>query len=163
MDGVYTRGSMAVDSADWTDTVAEPEEADGKMNQVTIIGRLGKNPELRSTTNGTPVCTLSIAVDNAGNEKGEAGWFDVVCWGKLAESVCQYLHKGSRVAVSGRLQQRKWKTDGGDNRSVVEVVAFAVDFLDPKPQGQDTPQQQDSAPAQSDDDPFADGGDDPFA
>jgi len=133
------------------------------MNQVALIGRLGRDPELKSTSSGTPVCTISIAVDGAGKDQDEAGWFNVTCWKKLAESVSQYMRKGSKVGVTGRLQQRTWETDGGDNRSVVEVVAFNVDFLDPRQPQAETQTTDSSAPV--DDDPFADGNedDDPFA
>lgn len=110
------------------------------MNTVSFIGRLGKTPELRHSSSGKAFCTLSVAVDRAGNRPQESGWFPVLCWTRLAENVVQYLSKGSRVAVTGRLQQRTWQTDSGDNRSSIEIVAYSVDFLDPKgSQGESRP------------------------
>lgn len=97
------------------------------------MGRLGRDPESRSTGNGTSVATFSLAVD-AGKDKA-ADWFDIVCWRELAETVCQHLTKGRQVAVSGRLQTRSYETKDGQKRKAVEIVANRVDFLGPKPEG----------------------------
>lgn len=97
------------------------------MNQVALVGRLGRKPEMRHTAQGTAVCTFSIAVDN-GQDKAP-DWFDIVSWQKLAETCAQHLDKGRQVAVSGRLQTRSWETQDGQKRKAVEVVASRVDFL----------------------------------
>jgi single-strand DNA-binding protein len=100
------------------------------MNQVALVGRLGRKPELRYTQQGTAVCTFSIAVDNGQGK--DADWFDIVAWQKLAETCAQHLDKGRQVAVSGRLQTRSWETQDGQKRKAVEVVAGRVDFIGPK-------------------------------
>jgi single-strand DNA-binding protein len=106
------------------------------INSVTLVGRLGKDPELRHTGNGTPVCSFSIAVDH--RKRGEetpTSWFDVTVWGAQGEACATYLHKGSMVGVNGYLQQRKWQDKDGNNRYAVEVVANNTQFLTPKGDG----------------------------
>jgi len=102
------------------------------MNQVNIIGRLGGEIELRHTTSGKAVSRMSVAVNERYGQNEKVYWFPVICWNGLAETVSTYLHKGSRVAVTGRLTTRSFETEGG-NRTVTEIVANGVDFLDPKP------------------------------
>lgn len=99
------------------------------MNLVCLIGRLGKDPELRVTQGGTSVAKFSIAVDRR-DEAKTTDWFDVTCFGKVAESTGQYMKKGCMVGVTGRLRQDKW-TDkqSGQNKSKVTVAASQVDFL----------------------------------
>ena len=106
------------------------------MNAVQLIGRLGKDPESRTTSAGQNVCTFSIAVDNGKGK--DADWFDIVAWGDLAGTCAQYLAKGRQVAVTGRLQTRSYEAkDGGSKRKVVEIVAGRVDFLGGREQKQD--------------------------
>ncbi len=98
------------------------------MNIVGLLGNLGKDPEMRYAPNGTAICSFSIAVNRAGGRE-EDGWFDVVCFGPLAESCSQYLSKGARVVVQGSLQQDRWQDkETGAQRSAVKVKAFTVDF-----------------------------------
>ena len=99
------------------------------MNLVCLIGRLGKDPELRVTQGGISVAKFSIAVDRR-DEAKNTDWFDVTCFGKIAESTGQYMRKGCIVGVTGRLQQDKW-TDkqSGQNRSKVTDIAAKTDFL----------------------------------
>lgn len=99
------------------------------MNTATLIGRLGKNPELRHTSNGKPVCEFSLAVDNRHTDQPD--WFQIVVWGKLAESVATHKIKGDLVAVQGRLTPVHWETDG-QKRSTVKVTADEIDYLGPK-------------------------------
>ena len=105
------------------------------LNQISIMGRLVKDPELRHA-NETPVCMIRIACDrdykNANGEK-EADFFDVVSWRKLAEIVNQYAAKGRMVSVDGRLQTRTWNDRDGNKRYSTEIVANHVYFCDPKP------------------------------
>lgn len=99
------------------------------MNLVCLIGRLGKDPELRVTQGGTSVAKFSIAV-NRRDEAKTTDWFDVTCFGKVAESTGQYMKKGCMVGVTGRLQQDRWPDkQTGQNRSKVAVIATQVDFL----------------------------------
>jgi len=98
-------------------------------NQVTIVGNLTDDPELRYTPNGAAVCKFRIAVnrripDGAGGWKdGEASYFTVNAWRSLAENAAESLTRGSRVLVSGRLQYRSWENQDGDKRTAVEIEA----------------------------------------
>ena len=106
------------------------------MNQVSIIGRLGQDPELRYTPSGKAVARMSVAVNERYGENERTYWFPVICWNGLGETVSQYLHKGSRVAVSGRITTRSYETENG-NKTITELIANSVDFLDPKPSDND--------------------------
>ena len=112
-----------------------------KMNNVILIGRLTKDPELKYLANtGTPVATFNLAVDRELSrekkqeleEKGEqtADFINIVVWGKQAENCANYLKKGRLVAVSGRLQSRSYEGKDGTKRYITEVVASRVEFLE---------------------------------
>ena len=97
-------------------------------NTVTIVGNLTQDPEMRFTPNGVAMVKLSIAVnrrrfnrDSNTWEDGDASFFNATCWRDLAENVSESLRKGTRVMVTGRLEQRSWETQEGDRRSVVEI------------------------------------------
>jgi len=105
------------------------------LNRVTIMGRLGADPELRQTKGGTAVCSLRIACDrDFKTEDGEreTDWIDVVAWRSTAEFVAKYFSKGSAVIVDGRLQTRTWEDDDGNKRKAVEVVVDNVYFGEKK-------------------------------
>lgn len=100
------------------------------INQVILMGRLTRDPEQRTTTSGKIIVSFSIAVDRGGQEDA-ADFFDVTAWEKLGELVMQYLGKGRRVLVQGRLRQDSWDDkETGKKRSRVEVTATDVTFLD---------------------------------
>ena len=104
------------------------------LNQVTLMGNLTRDPELRQTPTGQNVTSFSLALnrsykDASGEWKEVTDFVDIVCWGPLAERVAQYLSKGRRCLVQGRLQSRNWEQDGA-KRSKVEVLANDVTFLD---------------------------------
>lgn len=100
------------------------------INQVILMGRLTRDPEQRTTTTGKTIASFSIAVDRAGQDDA-ADFFDVSAWEKLGELVMQYLSKGRRVLVQGRLRQDSWDDkETGKKRSRIEVVATDVTFLD---------------------------------
>lgn len=105
------------------------------MNKVFLIGRLTRDPELRYTSSNIAVATFSIAVDrnfsNAAGER-EADFINIVVWRKQAENVKNYIHKGSQVAIDGRIQTRSYDDTDGKKRYVTEVVADNVQFLDSK-------------------------------
>jgi single-strand DNA-binding protein len=107
------------------------------MNQVNIIGRLGSDVELRYTPTGKAVSRLSVAVNERYNQNEKVYWLTVICWNGLAESTSSYLHKGSRVAVSGRITTRSFESKEGEPRTVTEIIANSVDFLDPKNSNQE--------------------------
>lgn len=98
------------------------------INQVILMGRLTRDPEMRTTPSGKNVTSFSLAVDRAGQDDS-ADFFDITAWEKLGELVNQYLSKGRRCLVQGRLTYRQWEQDG-QKRSKVEVVATDVTFLD---------------------------------
>jgi single-strand DNA-binding protein len=104
------------------------------INQVTLLGNLTREPELRNTPTGQEVVSLSLALNR--NYKAKDGewaeatdYIDIVAWGTLASQAALYLTKGSRVLVVGRLQSRSWEQDGV-KRNKVEVLATDVTFLD---------------------------------
>jgi single-strand DNA-binding protein len=100
------------------------------INQVILLGRLTRDPEQRTTTTGKTIASFSIAVDRAGQDDG-ADFFDVTAWEKLGDLVVQYLAKGRRVLVQGRLRQDSWDDkETGKKRSRIEVTATDVTFLD---------------------------------
>jgi single-strand DNA-binding protein len=101
-------------------------------NTITIIGNITRDPELRFTPNGQPVATFGMAVNRRWQNRQSQEWeeatsfFDIVCWGSLADNVSESLGRGARVIVNGRLEQRSWETQDGEKRSKVEVVADEV-------------------------------------
>jgi len=100
------------------------------INQVVLMGRLTRDPEQRTTTTGKTIASFSIAVDRGGQDD-QADFFEVTAWEKLGDLVIQYLGKGRRVLVQGRLRQDSWDDkDTGKKRSRVEVTATDVTFLD---------------------------------
>lgn len=100
------------------------------INQVILMGRLTRDPEQRTTTTGKTIASFSIAVDRGGQDDA-ADFFDVTAWEKLGDLVMQYLGKGRRVLVQGRLRQDSWDDkETGKKRSRVEVTATDVTFLD---------------------------------
>ena len=107
------------------------------LNKVMIIGNLGRDPEMRYTQGGVPVTNFSVAVTRSwngpdGDKREETEWFNIVTWRNLAESCSQYLNKGSRVYVEGRLQTRSWESEDGKKNFRTEVQAFEVQFLTPR-------------------------------
>ena len=105
------------------------------LNKVMIIGNVGTDPEMRFTPNGSPVTSFRIATSRAytsaeGERKQETEWFTVTAWNKLAESCNQFLTKGRRAYVEGRLRTRTWEGQDGQKRTRVEIMAERVLFLD---------------------------------
>lgn len=101
-------------------------------NTVTLVGNITRDPELRFTPSGQAVASFGIAVNRRWQNRQTNEWeeqtsfFDIKCWAQMAENVSESLGRGSRVIVTGRLEQRSWETDQGDKRSKVEVVADEV-------------------------------------
>jgi single-strand DNA-binding protein len=109
------------------------------VNKVLLIGHLGRDPEVRYTQSGTAVSNLSLATTNRIKRGGEyedvTEWHKIVAWGKLAEICGEYLQKGSKIYVEGRLQTRKWEDREGVDRYVTEVVVSDMVMLDSRNQG----------------------------
>ena len=133
------------------------------VNNVTLAGRLTRDPELRYTGNGTAVTTLRIASSRkfktkTGDEREDTLFIDVVAWARTAEICAQYLSKGRPVYIEGRLQSRQWEKDG-QKRTTIEVVADRVQFMDYVGEGESRPAEQQvdsggSPPPDDDDIPF---------
>ena len=110
------------------------------LNRVMIIGNLTRDPELRNTTTGQSVTNFSIATssqwnDVNGQRQERTEFHSIVAWGKLAEICNQYLAKGRRVYIDGRLQTREWETPDGQKRQKTEIVAENMIMLDSRPNG----------------------------
>src|SRR3989344_3127662 len=110
------------------------------LNKVMIIGRLTRDPELRNTPNGKSVATIGLAtnriwIDANGQKQKQSEFHNVVMWGKLAEICNQYLRKGGKMYVEGRLQTREWTGQDGVKRYRSEVVGDNMIMLDSRPAG----------------------------
>jgi single-strand DNA-binding protein len=127
------------------------------LNKVMIIGRLGRDPEMRYTPSGRPVTTFSVATDrnwntSDGERRSETEWFNIVAWSNLAEICKQYLTKGQLVYVEGRLQSRRWEDQEGNKRTSVEIVANEMIMLSDRRESNNNPEQ--AAPEAEDEFPF---------
>jgi single-strand DNA-binding protein len=134
--------------------------ARGTVNKVIVLGRLGQDPDVRTTASGTQVVNLNVATnevgkaDEQGNRQDITEWHRIVLFGKTAEIAAQYLTKGSQVYIEGRLQTRKWQDQNGQDRYSTEIVGNEMQFIGGKPdgagqpQGQQAPQQPQQAPQQ---------------
>ena len=103
------------------------------LNNVSVIGRLTADPELRTTTTGANVTTFTLAVARDYVKKGEqrqTDFLDCVAWNNTADLICKYLHKGSQAALSGNLQTRNFEDRNGNKRKVTEINVTGVTFLD---------------------------------
>lgn len=121
------------------------------LNKVMIIGRLGRDPELRYTQQGQAIASLNVAtdegyVDRDGNKVDRTEWHRVSVWGKPAEACHNHLAKGSLVFVEGKLATRKWQDQQGQDRYTTEIQAMRVQFLDRKQDDAQGQQTQRSAP-----------------
>lgn len=110
------------------------------LNKVLLIGRLGRDPEMRYTPSGRPVTTFSVATNRTwntsdGDKRTETEWFNIVAWGNLAEICKQYLAKNRLVYIEGRLQTRHWEDSDGNKHSTTEIVANEMIMLDDKKDG----------------------------
>ncbi len=126
------------------------------LNKVMIIGNVGTDPEMRYTANGNAVTTFRIACSRSysspdGERREETEWFSVVTWNKLAETCSQFLQKGRRAYVEGRLQTRSWEGPDGQRRYRTEVIANTVLFLD---RAQATPLPEDGGSVEPEDVPL---------
>lgn len=110
------------------------------INKVILIGNLGADPEIRYTQGGTPVVNFRIATterwkDKDGQQQEQTEWHNIVAWRRLAEICGEYLSKGSRVYIEGKLQTRKWQDQNGNDRYSTEIVANEMKMLSPKGAG----------------------------
>src|SRR5512143_2663592 len=115
------------------------------LNKVMIIGRLGRDPEMRYTPSGRPVTTFSVATSRSwntseGERRTETEWFNVVAWGNLAEICKEYLIKNRLVYIEGRLQTRHWDDTEGTKHTSVEIVANEMIMLDERKESESSPE-----------------------
>jgi len=133
----------------------------GSINKVMLIGRLGKDPEMRFTPSGKAVTNFTMATnevwsDQNGEKQERTEWHRIVTWGKLAENCAKLLSKGKQVYVEGRLQTRQWDDKEGKKRYTTEVVAQSVQFLGSKGDSSGRSVEFTSPPANSDEAPAFD-------
>ena len=110
------------------------------LNKVMLIGNLGADPEVRYTQNGTPVATFRIATterwkDDKGQMKEQTEWHNIVAWRRQAEVCGEYLSKGSRVYIEGKLTTRKWEDNNNNTRYTTEIVVREMKMLSPRKEG----------------------------
>lgn len=138
------------------------------LNVVAIMGRMVKDPELKTTNSGKSVCSFRIANDSGYKDasgQSQTNWLDVTTWGKTAEFVCKYFPKGALIAIDGRLQSRNYQDKSGNSRNAVEVVVSNVSFAGKEPaQSQNVANRAVSAHvvANNEYEPIEDDGDLPF-
>jgi single-strand DNA-binding protein len=105
------------------------------MNKITLMGRLGKDPELKFLANGTAVCKFSLATSrkwkdkNSGDMQEKVEWHKIVAWGKQGETINQYLHKGDQFLVVGELRYSEWNDNDGNKRTSAEIHVEEFDFV----------------------------------
>src|SRR5579871_1420408 len=106
----------------------------GSINKVILIGRLGKDPEVKYTSNGSPVAKFTLATDEvykdrAGEQQRRTEWHNIVAWNKLAEICGEYLTKGKQVYIEGSIRSRQWQDQSGNKRTSYEIVANQMQML----------------------------------
>jgi len=99
------------------------------FNRVVLAGNLTRDPELRFTNNGIPVCQFGLAVNRVRSKSEEVDFFDITAWRELGETIANYKKKGDPILIEGKLQYRTWEAQDGSKRSKVDVVADNVQFL----------------------------------
>ena len=109
----------------------------GSVNKVILIGRLGKDPEVKYTPSGAPVAKFSLATDEvfkdcSGEQQNRTEWHNIVAWNKLAEICGQYLTKGKLVYIEGSIRSRQWEDQAGNKRTAYDIVAWTMKMLGSK-------------------------------
>ena len=113
----------------------------GSVNKVILIGRLGKDPEVKYTGNGTPLARFTLATDESfkdrsGEQQKRTEWHTIVAWGKLAEICGEYLAKGKQVYIEGSIRSRQWDDQSGNKRTAYEIVARQMTMLGSRAEGE---------------------------
>lgn len=116
----------------------------GSVNKVILVGRVGRDPEVKNTPSGAQVCNFSVATDESfkdksGERQQHTEWHSIVAWNKLAEICGQYLTKGKLVYIEGSIKTRKWETESGDKRQATDIVAYSMQMLGSKSDSQKGP------------------------
>jgi single-strand DNA-binding protein len=133
------------------------------VNKVILVGHLGKDPEVKVSASGTPVCKFSLATnetfkDKNGEQHGHTEWHSVVCFGKLAEICGEYLTKSKQVYIEGSIRSHKWEDQDGNERKAYDIVARWMQMLSPAKNGNgtktSTPSAEKVPPPDENDNPF---------
>jgi len=127
------------------------------MNNVNLLGRLTKNPDIRYTQSNIPVANFTLAVNRKFAKQGEerkADFIQCIAWNKTAEFMQKYIQKGQQIAVTGRIETRNYEDNNGNKHYITEVVVESVDFADSKKEEQPVDITEDVISAQGDDLPF---------
>ncbi|MGD0101436.1 MAG: single-stranded DNA-binding protein [Acidobacteriota bacterium] len=136
------------------------------LNKVLLIGRLGKDPDIRYTPDGSPVASFSLATsenwtDKSGTRQERTEWHNIVAWNKLADICKQFLSKGRQVYIEGRIQTREYTDREGAKRRITEIIASQMVMLGSRPQGAEAgvqPMEPVARPATDADQAFGDSG-----
>jgi single-strand DNA-binding protein len=109
----------------------------GSVNKVILVGRLGRDPEVKYTPSGAPVAKFTLATDEvfkdrSGEQQRHTEWHNIVAWNKLAEICGEYLTKGKLVYIEGSIRSRQWEDQAGNKRTAYEIIARAMQMLSPK-------------------------------
>src|SRR5215469_3033736 len=123
----------------------------GSVNKVILVGRLGKDPEVKYTPSGTPVAKFTLATDDvykdrAGEQQRRTEWHTIVAWSKLAEICGEYLVKGKQVYIEGSIRSRQWEDQSGNKRTAYEIVARDMKMLGSKADSERMPTSEMPAP-----------------
>jgi single-strand DNA-binding protein len=113
------------------------------LNSCILTGNLGADPEMFYSSEGQPVATFNLAFRSS---KKKTGWIKITCFQKLAETAERYLHKGARIAIIGTLDQQKWETDEGVQRSSFQLIANSIEFIKTNGKGFEEGQPDDDIP-----------------
>ena len=113
------------------------------LNSCILTGNLGADPEVFNSSKGDTVATFNLAFRSS---KTKSGWIKVTCFGRLAEVATRYLHKGARIAVVGALDQNKWKSDKGNQRSSIQLISNSIEFIKTDGRGFEEGKSDDSIP-----------------
>ncbi len=121
------------------------------VNRVILVGHLGRDPEMRYTSSGTPVTNFSLATNErwnsqSGEKQERTEWHKIVTWNKLAEISNQYLTKGQLVFIEGRIQTREWDDRDGNKRKTTEIIASEMRMMSPRSSDGVRPQEQEPEP-----------------
>ena len=138
----------------------------GSVNKVILVGRLGKDPELKYTPSGAPVAKFSLATDESfkdktGEKQEHTEWHNIVAWNKLAEICGEYLTKGKLVYIEGTIRSRQWQDQSGNKRTSYEIIANQMQMLGSKSESggggmsRPAPERQASAPPSPSGEPIA--------
>ncbi|MEX0932235.1 MAG: single-stranded DNA-binding protein [Candidatus Saccharimonadales bacterium] len=136
------------------------------FNQIILVGNMARDPELKKIPSGQSVASFAVATnrqwtDSSGEKQEQADFHNIVAWGKLGELVDQYLQKGSKVMIVGRLQTRSWEAEDGSKRYRTEIVASDVSFLDRPGENSGSSANNSSSDQDEDEVSIEDLGDDP--